>query len=385
MRLFKPKKTPQSRPETVRTEVPGGEPIELVVSYEEFAQYYPTCELQTKRWFVENVESDWVCLDIGANVGYHSILLARLASEGLVFAFEPTSTFEMLQQNIDHAGVGNVTPVKRAISSRKWFGSDEIYRIWGSRPERIETEFDTIDSFVSEMGLHRVDLIKIDIDGFDLDALWGSQETLRRFSPVVVVELNHALATRGQTPSHALSWMLEQGYSSALVLDDDNYLFTKGAVCRSDPTRELRIRFEDRDPWTLLEPSTEETVCAESQFEVTLHNGSSELKPGRYFASAPPWNYVVSTTLPSSLERRGIIVIQLTVHRGDLGVSVTDSSGSWLLTTERLLSEGGEREIRLEAPRIAESLLVFRKTTGRDLEFSINKIELRRLGDGAKH
>src|SRR5262245_36732941 len=62
----------------IYTHVPGAPPIELVDYYPEFASYYPECELQTKRWFVENVKSDWTIFDAGANVGYYSILFSRL-------------------------------------------------------------------------------------------------------------------------------------------------------------------------------------------------------------------------------------------------------------------------------------------------------------------
>ena len=43
-------------PDYVETAVPGRPAIELVAYYEEFRDYYPQCELETKRWFVENVQ-----------------------------------------------------------------------------------------------------------------------------------------------------------------------------------------------------------------------------------------------------------------------------------------------------------------------------------------
>lgn len=87
-------------PDYVETAVPGRPAIELVAYYEEFRDYYPQCELETKRWFVENVQPDWWILDIGANVGYYTILFAQLASRGRVLAFEPTTTASMLRRNL---------------------------------------------------------------------------------------------------------------------------------------------------------------------------------------------------------------------------------------------------------------------------------------------
>ena len=58
---------------------------------------------------------------------------------------------------------------------------------------------------MNEAGLTRLDCVKIDVDGFDLEVLKGARETLLRFDPWLVVELNHALATRGQSVSEALA------------------------------------------------------------------------------------------------------------------------------------------------------------------------------------
>ena len=73
---------------SVFTLVPDHRPIELVAYYPEFVDCYLECELQTKRWFVENMRRDWVCFDVGANIGYYSILFSRLAPEG---EFMPSS------------------------------------------------------------------------------------------------------------------------------------------------------------------------------------------------------------------------------------------------------------------------------------------------------
>jgi hypothetical protein len=54
---------PPSRTRSVFTLVPGHRPIELVAYYREFVGYYPECELQTKRWFLENMRRDWVCFE----------------------------------------------------------------------------------------------------------------------------------------------------------------------------------------------------------------------------------------------------------------------------------------------------------------------------------
>ena len=75
-----------------RTFVPRGSSILLPSWFEGLRDYYPWCEMQTKRFFVENIESDWVFLDAGASIGYHSILLAQLAQGGKEISLELTPT-----------------------------------------------------------------------------------------------------------------------------------------------------------------------------------------------------------------------------------------------------------------------------------------------------
>jgi hypothetical protein len=121
---------------TIHTNVPGRPAIELVAYYNEFLQYYPNCEMRTKQWLVEHVRPDWVSFDCGANIGYFSILLSRLAPQGRVYAFEPTETHAMLLRNLAHHGAGNVTAERQALGNRSGEHEDNIYRIWGNEPDR---------------------------------------------------------------------------------------------------------------------------------------------------------------------------------------------------------------------------------------------------------
>ena len=121
---------------TVRTLVPGRKAIDLVAYYPDQIDYYPECELQTKRWFVENVHSDWVLFDVGANIGYYSILFSRLAAAGQIYAFEPTATFSMLEKNLAYNACRNVKALQIAVGRVSGPVEDNIFRIWGEGPER---------------------------------------------------------------------------------------------------------------------------------------------------------------------------------------------------------------------------------------------------------
>jgi FkbM family methyltransferase len=227
--------------EPIILQIPGADPIELKAYYEEFKTYYPSCEKQSKDWFVRNVQKDWTIIDCGANIGYYTILFARLAKEGRVFALEPTSTMEMLLENIRHNKVGNVTALKLAVGMRSGLIQDNVYRIWGKQPEYQPYDFIRLDDLVSQHNINRVDCIKIDVDSFDFEVLRGAENTLVEYNPYVLVELNHALNLRGQSDVQALQWLAQLGYKSFFVLDQENFLFKRGVDSLQAPVSFTKV------------------------------------------------------------------------------------------------------------------------------------------------
>src|SRR4051812_12378446 len=184
-------------PKIATTKIPGRPNIELPAFYESFEWYYPNCELQTKEWFVKNAQPDWTYIDCGANIGYYSILFSQLSPRGIVHAIEPTATADMLATNIAHNRCSNVAVHQLAVGQHSGRRVEKIFRIWGGPPEEFEYDFTTLDEFVGRLSLSRLDCVKIDVDSFDFEVLMGGEQTLERFDPWLVVELNHALAVRG--------------------------------------------------------------------------------------------------------------------------------------------------------------------------------------------
>lgn len=154
-------------------EIPGAAPMELTDWYEGFADIYPHSELESKRWCARHVGPDWTIIDVGANVGCYSILFSRLAHAGRVYAFEPTSTCAMLQNNLAHNGIQNCVVVKNALGQCNGIKEDAIFRIWGNEAEIMPYNFITLDAFVKENNIERIDLIKIDVDSFELEVVRG--------------------------------------------------------------------------------------------------------------------------------------------------------------------------------------------------------------------
>ena len=147
------------------------------------------------------LQPDAVCLDIGANIGVISVFMARHCIDGVVHAFEPgQETAGYLSTNVEANGLGNVRVHRVGLYDRDGtlvlnynehhpggaFISDT--EASDGAPESIQVQ--TLDTWAAHVGLERLDVIKMDVEGAELRVLAGGRETLRRFRPVIVLECN---------------------------------------------------------------------------------------------------------------------------------------------------------------------------------------------------
>lgn len=216
------------------TNVPGFFPIELIDYYDEFLDYYPNCELETKKWCVNNIQNSWTIIDAGANIGYYSLLFSYLAKDGLVYAFEPTETYQMLLNNLEYHKTKNVIPLKYALSNFTKKKTEKIYKIWNHDPVEEEFLFIKIDDFIETLNIPKVDLIKIDVDSYDFEVLLGAEKTIEKFNPYIIIELNNGIYLRGYNIYQVLEYLYEKGYNTFLSLDHDNILSKKGLIINSN-------------------------------------------------------------------------------------------------------------------------------------------------------
>lgn len=160
-----------------------------------------------------------VFVDVGANIGYYSLYASRLVgSSGAVLAYEPLpDAFAELARNAPP----NVTVRRVAVGSRS--GTIEF----GVRDEADMSSFDiqgassvlqvpltTLDEALAE--LTRLDLLKIDVEGYEMEVLEGADTTIRRLRPTICFEYLAAFgAARGLPISAYLDWFSGRGYSCA--------------------------------------------------------------------------------------------------------------------------------------------------------------------------
>jgi len=146
-------------------------------------------------------------LDIGANIGAHTLHMARCVGPGgRVIAFEPTDwAYSKLLKNLSlnpdlaHRVQAEqvlltddpASPVPTEMfSSWPLAGGEGLHSIHLGRAMPVTRAVaKTLDGFLEKAGLGRIDLIKIDVDGGEYNVLSGGLETLRRHLPVIVTEL----------------------------------------------------------------------------------------------------------------------------------------------------------------------------------------------------
>lgn len=177
-----------------------------------------------------------VVVEVGANIGTHTVPIARWVGEkGRVLAFEPQRVlFQMMCGNLainalwnvyavqealsDHTGTIAVPPVNYAESGN--FGAVEL----GSGTDVVATR--TLDS----VNLPRCDLIKVDVEGMELEVLQGAINTINKFRPVLYVENDRKDKARElieliHSFGYRLWWHLPPLFSSSNFREDLDNIF----------------------------------------------------------------------------------------------------------------------------------------------------------------
>src|SRR3990167_1281305 len=144
-------------------------------------------EKETTKAVEENVKAGDVCVDVGASVGYFTLLFSRLVGPiGKVIAIEPTDFQQpYLRRNIRKNGYKKIVT---QIHCGAW-DKDEIVKMPLSAPEycQFELRCRPLDDILEDLGIFTVDFIKIDVDGPEPKVLKGMERTIKRSSKMKMV------------------------------------------------------------------------------------------------------------------------------------------------------------------------------------------------------
>ena len=173
---------------------------------------------------------DGIVFDVGAHAGQMAKLFAIMAPRGHVYAFEPGAyALSILRPMVRLKGRGRIsidaiafgakpgtltlsTPIKK--SGSLGFGLSHLGEgAEGGNVYRHEVAVETVDGYVVARGIKRLDLIKADIEGWEMQLLLGATETLAKLRPVVFLEaVDFYLARAGDSRAGLWAFMRERGY-----------------------------------------------------------------------------------------------------------------------------------------------------------------------------
>ena len=177
----------------------------------------------------ETLRPGMTVIDAGANEGIYSIFSrAKVGRDGRVIAIEPSARERIrIERNKALNGMDDITVLDVALAERP---GDLVLHIaedghaghntlghfaagWVKVKSEEVISATTLDAIVEEQKLARIDLIKLDIEGAELRALRGAEQTLHRDHPALLMEvMEETLATQGASATQLLDYVRQHGY-----------------------------------------------------------------------------------------------------------------------------------------------------------------------------
>lgn len=179
----------------------------------------------------EFIKDNHTIIDAGANMGVFSLFAHHLSPHGNVYSFEPTTkVFNILQKTIAdnnlsasihlfNAALGDKNEEAKLMRSESGLESGNMIVSSDFLKEKgsifvssKEVPMMTLDKFVQENNINKVDFIKIDTEGYEKQIIRGAEKTIRRFSPVIACSAYHLKNDEIEIPKLVLSISQEYNY-----------------------------------------------------------------------------------------------------------------------------------------------------------------------------
>jgi len=186
-------------------------------------------EIETLTFLQLHYKTFDYVIDIGGNIGNHVLYYCSCMDAKLVYCFEPNEfNRETLKKNVELNNLTSIVEIYPiALGSHAGKGVQEAFTFKNTGMNRVNKieEGDKYENTVEikpldEFDIQRVNFIKIDVEGFELDVLKGSEQTIKRCKPVILVEVfeNNRLQID--------EIMVNYGYNKLITLGEFNCLYT---------------------------------------------------------------------------------------------------------------------------------------------------------------
>ncbi|MCI0539902.1 MAG: FkbM family methyltransferase [Verrucomicrobiales bacterium] len=198
--------------------------------------YYHGALIEPEIDFVrDTIQPNDVCFDVGANVGYYTLLMAKLAPQGRVHAFEPVPlNYHLLSASVLANGFTNVSVNQLAVSDSEGranfvLAEDSAYSsLRNTERKGVAREFQvattSLSQYCDRLGIHKVDFLKVDVEGAEEQVVSGARAILAdpaRRPRVIMLELyDPMLAKFGSSIPRMLDLMRSFRYTPSVYWRD---------------------------------------------------------------------------------------------------------------------------------------------------------------------
>ena len=192
-----------------------------------------------------------VAIDVGTNIGSVLVKMAdKIGKLGKVYGFEPSENrFKKAENRIQFEDLHNAELIQLALGSRNEFvemsSPDPTNlgrnRVTKSHLEKGKVKCVTLDSWVKEKTLTKIDFIKIDVEGFEFEVLSGMTQVLKNLGPILFIEVDDDnLKTQGSSAAELLDFIKKFGYtiedSTGKTLNELDLPAHFDVICRQKKT-----------------------------------------------------------------------------------------------------------------------------------------------------
>jgi FkbM family methyltransferase len=206
--------------------------------------YTGTFEPKTVSTIRKVLAPGHAAIDIGANTGYMTRTMAScVGTSGTITAFEPTAwAFDRLRENIHLNDMVHVNIENLGVSDHDHGGLataiKSSYELGGESDEPSDNiSLATLDSYIKDNPIKRLDFIKIDTDGMEAQVIGGATQTLQKFSPMILFEV---------APDHLQDHKSSSDYLIALLRQLDYRFYHEDRLEPFDNLQEMIQRLPNR-------------------------------------------------------------------------------------------------------------------------------------------
>jgi FkbM family methyltransferase len=204
--------------------------------YERMMYIERTYEAATLHFMDQHLKPGSVYVDVGANIGMMTLHAARIVgTQGHVYSFEPhPDTFRRLGRNIELNGIGNITTFNFALGAvgdeREIYAFPEVNigRASLIRDEGSQlvgaVKVRTLDEVLNDVP---VSMMKIDVEGFEAEVLRGALESIRRYRPLMIVEVIKSHPSEHNDPLAAHKLIMNTGLYDCFKFRESKFVVSE--------------------------------------------------------------------------------------------------------------------------------------------------------------